>query len=285
MEANRDLERLVAEENAREHDACAVHHDVNVPYVGRPQTRAFYWELIQNSLKDAKCSFKEASVCELGCGTGTFLNLALDNGGKEYWGVDISPRMIERAQAKTTDPRAHFVVDTLAGFSQQHEGAFDIILSSSFLHHLVDLGEGVEQIKKLLRPGGVYVALHEPIMPRQQSKTEMLDLFMQILTGQRFGELNLMKRLALAACGYWKVNNWDKPTPFFDLLGWYAKLKGHESKQEGEMNLVDYQLNSPFALSKHLAGHGTVTPYTYLCFKEVFRTAVLNNYEMLVITK
>lgn len=209
------LRQEVERENAAAHDACAVGHDASVPYISRPATRQYYWDLITTAVREAGLSFAGASVLELGCGTGTFTDLCLRDGAVRYVGVDLSQNMIAMAQRKTTDPRVRFEVCSLQNFSAAHAGEFTIILSSSFIHHLVDLDNDLAQIRALLGPNGVYVGLHEPIVPKKRSVIENIDGMLQILAGFSHGRPNLLKRIILTLSGDWRYDAWGMPKPYF----------------------------------------------------------------------
>jgi SAM-dependent methyltransferase len=40
--------------------------------------------------------------------------------------------------------------------------SFDLIIGNSFLHHLHDLPNAIQELHRLLRPGGMFATLHEP---------------------------------------------------------------------------------------------------------------------------
>lgn len=40
--------------------------------------------------------------------------------------------------------------------------SFDVIVGNSFLHHLYDMPRAASELKRLLKPGGVFATLHEP---------------------------------------------------------------------------------------------------------------------------
>lgn len=275
----------------------AAGHDASVPYISRPVTRQYYWDLITTAVREAGLSFQGAAVLELGCGTGTFTDLCLRDGAKRYVGVDLSAEMIAIAGRKNSDPRVSFDVCSLQNFSRAHAGQFDIILSSSFLHHLVDLDTDLAQIRTLLTPTGVYVGLHEPIVPKARSMVENIDGMLQILTGYSHGRSNLFKRLVLALSGYWRYDAWGMPKPYVQSYTFYVKYilrlrdqpKAEKilasiaaNERNRDYNLVDFQLNKPFRLSDTCHRWGKVKPYVYLCFPELRRFVRQANYEMLV---
>jgi len=294
------LRQDVERENAAAHDACAAGHDASVPYISRPATRRYYWDLITAAVQEAGVSFQGASVLELGCGTGTFTDLCLRDGATRYVGVDLSPNMIAMAQKKTADARVSFEVCSLQNFSAAHAGEFDIILSSSFIHHLVDLDTDLAQVRALLTKTGVYVGIHEPIVPKKRSVIENIDGMLQIMTGFSHGRPNLLKRLILTLSGDWRFDAWGMPNPYFQAYKFYVKnVMPMKNRQKSEQilriieanernkkyNLVDFQLNKPFQLSERCSRWGVIKPYVYLCFPELKKFARQANYEMLVMKK
>src|SRR3989344_9627554 len=97
---------MVHAANAKAHDYHAEMHDRNVPYIHRRSTRAYYWKLLKDACNSNGKNFKSASVLEVGCGTGTFTDLVLLDGASKFYGIDLSPKMINVARLKTKDSRA-----------------------------------------------------------------------------------------------------------------------------------------------------------------------------------
>jgi SAM-dependent methyltransferase len=290
------LKSVVELKNTESHDSCAAGHDFNVPYINRPRTRAYYWSLIATAVREEGGKFSGARVLELGCGTGTFTDLALTQGAISYAGVDLSPNMIQIARQKISDSRVSYAVQSLSEAARTRAGQFDIILSSSFLHHLVDLREGIGEIQALLAPGGIYVGLHEPIVPHQHGFIEKIDGILQLLAGYSHGDKNIFKRLVFACAGYWRFDIWGNPAPFFDVYSTYIRLKDrltgttlaknlHIAFDEQGQNLVDYQLNQPFSLAERIGDMGNVNLYPYLCFPEMQRLMRRDNYQMFSLRK
>ncbi len=77
--------------------------------------------------------------------------------------------------------RADVVCADARGFLAGHGSSFDAAFSSSFLHHLDDPRELLRLARARLRPGGLYLALHEPA-PRSAACS-----FAERLEGRIFG--------------------------------------------------------------------------------------------------
>jgi len=237
----------IYEANAASHDDLAATHDRNVPYIARRNTRQFYWDLLCR-LAGSSHVWTNRAVLELGCGTGTYTDRVLAAAPRSFTGIDLSPDMLRRAAEKFPDPRCSWVCAPLEAFSRTSTQRFDTIFSFSFLHHLPDIAEGLDQIRRLLAPGGVYVALHEIILPKRNSFAEKLDDKLEAVFGAaaRSGE-PFSSRL-------WKA-----------LPGRLTRYRpAAVEPTDAPPDLVDYQLNKPFDLAE-FAGPGIeVHGYCYL---------------------
>ena len=89
-----NLESKILLENAVMHDAIADYHNLNVPYINRQSTKLFYQKMILEHFDRKSKPERPIRVLELGCGTGTFVELFAQN-NFSYVGVDLSERMIE----------------------------------------------------------------------------------------------------------------------------------------------------------------------------------------------
>ena len=98
----------------------------------------------------------DASVLELGCGTGaTALTLALGTG--PYLATDIAPRMIALAHqrlAASPRPNLRFLVEDADATASDLAGPFDAVLAFNLLHLLDDLDAATARCARVLRPGG-----------------------------------------------------------------------------------------------------------------------------------
>jgi SAM-dependent methyltransferase len=95
-----------------------------------------------------------ARLADLGCGTGSISVLLAEN-GYQVSGVDISPRMVERARRKAERRRVtpDFQVGN-AAVPPFSEATFDALICRHVLWALPDPGAAPDQWLKLLRPYG-----------------------------------------------------------------------------------------------------------------------------------
>ena len=102
----------------------------------------------------------DASVLELGCGTGsTALTLSLFTG--PYLATDIAPRMIALAkqrQSASPRPNLRFMVEDADATASDMAGPFDAVLAFNLLHLLDDLDAATARCARVLRPGGLFIS-------------------------------------------------------------------------------------------------------------------------------
>lgn len=107
-------------------------------------------------------------VLEIGCGTGNFTTHFAESGA-EILAVDISPDLLERAQARgLSAERVRFACRRFEDC--ELDGPFDAVIGSSILHHL-DLDVALRRIHALLRPGG-FLSFAEPNLLNPQVLAE-----------------------------------------------------------------------------------------------------------------
>lgn len=320
MQETVDIKRKVLEENEKVHDMAAKTHTRSVAYQCRRISRNYIWNLIVEQLKQNNIDPQNANVLEVACGTGTFVELFNKLGAKSYTGIDISSEMIRLAQENNKYDYAKFVKCSLEDFAQNNLIKYDIIISSSFLHHLYNFEEGIIQIKNMLKPGGIYIGLHEFIKDRKLTKLEIFDYHFAYLMGYMGGvRISFWKRLQgfvkyilndlkiLTKKGNQEKLKWK----LFNILPIYkikyisqinryrhylfgflpitsSKLNTHIDKPfNSGFNYVDYQLNFKFNLEKNDTAkkYGKVIPYCYYNFVELRYLNKINNHDMFIMTK
>jgi SAM-dependent methyltransferase len=92
-------------------------------------------------------------VLDIGCGQGELAQRLAMELGIRVAAVDQSPRMVELAQQRGVDAR---VGDIQA--LDFPNGSFDCVVAAWMLFHVPDLGRGLGEIARVLRPGGRLVA-------------------------------------------------------------------------------------------------------------------------------
>ena len=95
-------------------------------------------------------------VLDLGCGTGSLALLAVEAGHRVV-GVDLSPRMVERARAKLA--RAATVLIGDAANPPVGDRRFDVALVRHVIWTLPDPHAALRRWVSLLRPGGRLVLI------------------------------------------------------------------------------------------------------------------------------
>lgn len=104
----------------------------------------------------------DGRVLEIGVGTGR-ITRPLAAEGVRICGVDISRRMMGRLVAQLTE--RHVAPDLVLGDSTRlplADGSFGAALSFHVLHLIPDWQYAVEEIRRVLAPGGVFI-LHSPL--------------------------------------------------------------------------------------------------------------------------
>jgi ubiquinone/menaquinone biosynthesis C-methylase UbiE len=101
-----------------------------------------------------------AHVLEIGCGTGATA-LRLSGAVSSYVASDASVGMLEQAElrmARAEAPNLSFLQGRLGDDAIAGAGPFDAVLAFNLLHLLPDLGTGLEQVRGLLKPGGLFIS-------------------------------------------------------------------------------------------------------------------------------
>ncbi|HEX3662577.1 MAG TPA: type I polyketide synthase [Acidobacteriaceae bacterium] len=105
---------------------------------------------------------RTVKLLEIGAGTGSTTSAVLPRlpaGRVEYWFTDVSPAFLAPAQQRFS--QYSFV--RYAGLDIERETAFqeefDIAIASNVLHVAADLRQTLRSVRRMLRPGGVLIAV------------------------------------------------------------------------------------------------------------------------------
>jgi SAM-dependent methyltransferase len=115
-----------------------------------PETREAWRALLRPVLPPAP-----ARVADLGAGTGT-LSVLLAEEGYAVDGLDVSPEMVARAEAKAAGTTATFRVGD-ANAPDLDPAAYDVVLSRHVLWAMEDRAAALGRWLALLKPGGTLV--------------------------------------------------------------------------------------------------------------------------------
>ena len=110
------------------------------------------WPDLQAMLPD----LRGRRVLDLGCGFGWFCRFAQAQGARSVLGLDLSENMLARARSESSGEGVAYQRADLERVAIE-PAAFDLIYSSLALHYIVDLPRLIEEIRRGLAPGGVFV--------------------------------------------------------------------------------------------------------------------------------
>ncbi len=104
-------------------------------------------------------------VLECGCGTGLILERLSQFAGRAV-GIDLSPGMLELARARGLEVHEGSVTEL-----PFDDASFDVTCSFKVLAHVPDIGQGLREMARVTRPGGVILAeFYNPLSFRGLAK-------------------------------------------------------------------------------------------------------------------
>lgn len=115
------------------------------------------------SLRAILPPLRGARVLDLGCGFGWFCRWARQQGAAQVRGIDVSEKMLARAEAETADSAIAYERADLERLDLP-AGTFNLVYSSLVFHYLENLDRLMAQIHRALTPGGRLVcSVEHPI--------------------------------------------------------------------------------------------------------------------------
>jgi 2-polyprenyl-6-hydroxyphenyl methylase/3-demethylubiquinone-9 3-methyltransferase len=97
---------------------------------------------------------EKAKILDVGCGGG-FLSNPLAQAGHQVTGVDVSTESLEVAKRYDTTQSVHYLnADAYQLPFADHE--FDIVCAMDFLEHVEDPGKAIQEMGRVLKPGGLF---------------------------------------------------------------------------------------------------------------------------------
>lgn len=127
----------------------------------RLQTRRSVWRNSadgrnpQDSAAAAVRAASPARILEVGCGTGVFAaRLAAENPHATVTATDLSERFVALTAERGVGAQRADVQEL-----PFPDGYADVVVAMWMLYHVPDLDQGLSEIRRVLRPGGTFVAV------------------------------------------------------------------------------------------------------------------------------
>ena len=97
-------------------------------------------------------------VLEIGCGQGAGARIVYDLfSPKQYVGIDLDPRMIQRARKRTCAlPNATIIQGDVASLDFP-DASFDLVLDFGIIHHVPNWKEAVAEVHRVLKDHGEFL--------------------------------------------------------------------------------------------------------------------------------
>jgi SAM-dependent methyltransferase len=119
------------------------------------QTEPYSFEIIRKHV------WTEKKVLDAGCGQGTLLNFLPPLGAKMF-GLDMSRQSLHQAAAGARELGFSELVHLSQGdgeFLPFHPSSFDAVICFGVLHHTRNTAQGVKELWRVLKPGGLAIVM------------------------------------------------------------------------------------------------------------------------------
>lgn len=109
------------------------------------------WHILRTLLPD----MTGKRVLDLGCGYGWHCKYAVEKGATHVTGIDLSRKMIRKAQEINPDPRIEYRIAAIEDVDYRE--CFDIVFSSLTLHYIESFDQVCKKVAACLEPGGEFI--------------------------------------------------------------------------------------------------------------------------------
>jgi ubiquinone/menaquinone biosynthesis C-methylase UbiE len=120
--------------------------------------RSKFFRAIQSKAVDMLDIKPDMTFLDLGCGTGWAVMYAFKktNGQGTYIGIDISEKMIDKANEKFKDEQAIKFIQSSADSINLSDNSVDKVICTNSFHHYNDPTKVLANVKKILKPNGIF---------------------------------------------------------------------------------------------------------------------------------
>ncbi len=200
----------------------------------------------------------QITVLEIGAGTG-FASKAMAGmfSVKKYFVADISFEMLKEYKKIFPD---NFIVQCDAEKCPFKNDRFDIVVCSSFLHHLPDDKPILSEAYRLLRTTGLFLGIREPLYKHCDFWFRFHHIPRRY--GDRKGLILLCKKIASGRKGWNTVFSYDMPEDEFNRLD-HMEIRGAvlhptPTKAHGGIDAVEFKNNA-----LHLFANVVIIPFGF----------------------
>jgi len=128
--------------------------------------RAGEWPVFKSLLPD----LKNKCVLDLGCGFGWHCRYVRQQQASSVIGIDISEKMLKRAQEKTDDPQISYIHMPIEDINFS-DAQFHLVISSLVFHYIDSFEAICKKVYDCLKPGGSFVfSVEHPIFTTRKEQ-------------------------------------------------------------------------------------------------------------------
>ena len=150
------IDKRLTDLTRRRHDRIAFVYDAMESVM---ELRARRWR------RDLWAQIRPGQVLELGCGTGK--NISFYPPDREVVAIDISERMLQRARDRARRLNAHVRLDLGDAQTLPYgDQSFDVLVTTFLWCSVPDAQLGLEEARRVLRPGGQLLLLEHVLSAR-----------------------------------------------------------------------------------------------------------------------
>jgi SAM-dependent methyltransferase len=96
-------------------------------------------------------------VADIACGSGYGTQMLASAGARSVHGMDISEEAVEFARRQYNTANVTYSVGNAQDLTTISDGEFDVVVSFETIEHIEDVEAYLDEMKRILRPGGVFV--------------------------------------------------------------------------------------------------------------------------------
>jgi ubiquinone/menaquinone biosynthesis C-methylase UbiE len=151
--ATHTLAGMAEDRDVAHFDRWSSHYDRSI------LQRLFFGPVQEATMSETTINARSVeAVLDVGCGTGQLVRRMVQQfPNAEFVGVDPAPGMVKQAQAARADGKH---VDFVNGSVEKlpfPDAHFDLVLTTLSFHHWADQQQGLHEIRRVLRGGGLFV--------------------------------------------------------------------------------------------------------------------------------